>query len=422
MSVVLAVEEIGPCRKQLKIEVPGPAVEAETDRVTREFGKKAKLPGFRKGKVPESLVRRHFGPDIRQEVLERLVPRYWRQAAAEKGIEPLMPPEVRDVHFHEGEPITFSATVEVRPEIELRNYQDFALPTPPVEPTAEEIAGALADLRRNHADWEPAGRGAATGDRVRIEIAELGPDGPGAANAAELEVGNARYWDELSAAVTGLAAGQNGSFTRREGDGEAASEKSYQVRIVDVLAPKLPELDDELARRFGRYQSAAELEADVVRRIRSAKEQGARQQRETALLDQLTERHPIELPEGVVRHEVEELLRDYAEGLSRQGVDLERAQIDWQKMGEEARPHAERRVKARLLLDAIADREQVEVTEPEFEHSLALLARTQGVATHALRHKLDETGQLAGLRGRMRREKLLRRLLGEGPPGAGEAK
>ena len=143
MSVVLAVEEIGPCRKQLKIEVPQPAVEAETERITKDYGKRAKLPGFRKGKVPTHLVRRHFGPDIRQEVLERLVPRYWRQAAAEKGIEPLTPPEFGDVHLHDGEPLTFSATVDVRPEIELRNYQDFALPAPATDPTAEDIAGAF---------------------------------------------------------------------------------------------------------------------------------------------------------------------------------------------------------------------------------------------------------------------------------------
>ncbi len=422
MSVVLAVEEIGPCRKQLKIEVPVPAVEAETERISAEFGRKAKIPGFRKGKVPAGMVKRHYGPEIRQEVLERLVPRYWRQAVAEKGIDALTPPEVRDVHLHDGEPLTFLATVDVRPEIELRNYQDFALPTPPTEPTAEEIAGAVADLRRAHATWAPVEREAAVGDKARLEIAEIGAEGVGPFGPAELEVGNPRYWDELSAAVTGLASGATGRFVRREGEGEGAVDRSYEVRVVEVLEAKLPELDAEFAAHFGKYESVAGLETDVARRIRAAKEQNARQTRETALLDQLTERHAFPLPEGVVHQETEDLLKDYAEGLSRQGVDLEKAGIDWQKMGEEARPHAERRVRARLLLDAIADKEGVEVGEQEFEQALALLARTQGVATHALRHRLDETGQLAGLRGRMRRDKLVRRLLGETPPAAAEAK
>lgn len=422
MSVVLAVEEIGPCRKQLKIEVPAPAVEAETERITADFGKKAKIPGFRKGKVPAGMVKRHYGPEIRQEVLERLVPRYWRQAAAEKGIDALTAPEVRDVHLHDGEPLTFLATVEVRPEIELRNYQDFALPTPPTEPTPEEIAGAVADLRRGHATWTPVERAAAVGDRARLEIAEIGSEGLGPFGPAELEVGNPRYWDELSAAVAGLAAGQTGRFVRREGEGESAVDRSYEVRVAEVLEARLPELDAEFASHFGKYSSVAELESDVARRIRAAKEQSARQTRETALLDQLTERHAFPLPKGVVHQEIEDLLKDYAEGLSRQGVDLEKAGIDWQKMGEEARPHAERRVRARLLLDAIAEKEGVEVGEQEFEQALALLARSQGVAPHALRHRLDETGQLEGLRGRMRRDKMVRRLLGETPPPAAEAK
>jgi trigger factor len=422
MSVVLAVEEVGPCRKQLKIEVPVPAVEAETERITAEFGKKAKIPGFRKGKVPAAMVKRHYGPDIRQEVLERLVPRYWRQAAAEKGIEALLPPEVRDVHLHDGEALTFVATVEVRPEIELRNFQDFALPDPPVEPTPEEVAGALTDLRRGHATWSAVERAAAVGDKARLEIAEIGPEGPGPFGPAELEVGNPRFWDELSAAVTGLSAGQIGRFVRREGEGEAAIDRSYEARVVEVQEARLPELDAEFAAHFGKYGSVAELETDVTRRIRSAKQQNARQTRETALLDQLTERHVFPLPEGVVHHEIEELLKDYAEGLSRQGVDLEKAGIDWPKMGEEARPHAERRVRARLLLDAISDREGVEVGEQEFEQALALLARTQGVATHALRHRLDETGQLTGLRARMRRDKMVRRLLGETPAADADSK
>ncbi len=416
MSVVLAIEEIGPCRKQVRIEVPQPAVEAETERVVKEYGKRARIPGFRKGKVPSHLVRRQFGPDIRQEVLERLVPRYWRQAAAEKGIEPLTPPEFGEVHLHDGEPLTFSATVDVRPEIELRNYSDFALPTPPLEPTPEEVTAAVADLRRNHAEWKPVERTAAVGDRAQVEISELGADGPGEPRKAELEIGAPRYWEELSAAVSGLAAGQSGRFKRRSApaaEGAEAEEKEYEVRVVEVQEALLPELDDEWVKHFGRFQNVAEFEADVERRIRSAKQDAARQQRETALLDQLTERHPIELPDGVVNHEIEDLLRDYAENLSRQGVDIEKTEIDWQKMGEDARPHAERRVKARLVLDAIADAEQVAVGEKEFEQALAVLARAQGVATHALRHRLDETGQLAGLRARMRREKTIRQLLGE---------
>ena len=120
MSVVLSLEDVGPCRKQLRVEVPAPAVEAETERVIREYGQRVRLPGFRKGKVPVELVRRRFAKDIEQEVKERLLPRYWKQAQAESAIEPLLPPEVDEVaELEPGLPLTFTATVETRPRIEL---------------------------------------------------------------------------------------------------------------------------------------------------------------------------------------------------------------------------------------------------------------------------------------------------------------
>ncbi len=416
MSVVLSVEEVGPCRRQLRIEVPMPAVEAETARVLGDYGKRARIPGFRKGKVPANLVRRHFGKEIDQEVLERLVPRYWRQAAAEKGIDALLPPRVGDVDLAAGKPLTFTAIVEVRPEIELRNTADFDLPSPPVEATAEEIRSALDDLRRGHAQWIVAERSAATGDRAKIGIRELVDDGEAAPQELEVEVGSQQIWEELSLAVTGLALGQTARFARREGEGEAARERHFEVRLIELKAPQLPELDAEFAGHFGKFASVAELEADIARRLSGAKRDEARRQREVALLDQLTERHTFPLPDGVVHQEVEDLLRDYAESLARRGVDLEKAELDWQKLGEQARPQAERRVRARLLLDAIAGRDRIEVGEEEFEQALAIMARVQGVPTLALRQKLDENGQLAGLRAQMRREKVVRRLLGEAEP------
>jgi len=438
MSVVLNVEEIGPCRKELKIEIPAPAVDAETSRVLGEFGRKASLPGFRKGKVPQNLVQRHFGDDIRREVVERLVPRYFRQAVAEKGIDPLLAPEVEMAKVETGTGMTFIARVEVRPEIELRNYKDFSLPDPPVEATPDEVKTAIADLRLRHADWKPASRPAATGDRAKSELKPvLGPgdlEGAGGgeivaeAQTVDIEVGSQQIWDEISLAVAGLSVGQGSSFTRKEprapreereeGDlrpdapAEPLAERTFEVRLVELTEPILPALDDAFAAHLGKFTTVAELEADIARRISHAKRDDAMRQRETAMLDQLTERHPIPLPEGVVHREVDELLRDYAENLARRGIDLEGAGLDWQRLGEQAKPQAERRVKARLLLDAISEQEKIEIGEEEFEQALALLARAQGIPTPALRQRLDEAGQLIGLRAQMRREKTVRRLLG----------
>jgi trigger factor len=437
MSVVLSLEEVGPCRKQLKIEIPGPAHDAELERVTHEYGRKARIPGFRKGKVPDALVRRHFGQEIEQEVVERLVPRYWRQAVAEKSLEPLGNPEVRLDPTEAGKPLSFTAVVEVRPEIELRNYRDFSLPNPAVDAAPEEIRRTLDDVRRGHAEWVDADRSAANGDKAKVRIEETTPGATTEPSEFEIEVGAREIWEELSLAVAGLSVGQSSKFSRREpaesADTEApaesapsgllgpdgkpisgpGAERTFQVTVLSLQEAKLPPLDDAFAKHLGKFENLVELEKDVARRIEAAKRDDSLRQRETAMLDQLTERHPMPLPEGVVRNETEELLRDYAESLVRRGVDLEKAELDWQKLGEQAKPQAERRVKARLLLDAISVKEEIGVGEEEFEQTLALLARAQGVPTGALRQKLDESGQLAAIRARMRREKTVRRLLGE---------
>jgi len=458
MSVVLSMQDVGPWRKQLTVEVPAPAVEAETERVVREYGQRVRIPGFRRGKVPAELVRRRFAKDIEREVIDRLLPRYWRQAQAESEIEPLMPPEVDEVRDLEpGGSLTFVATVETRPKVELGNIHDFQLPDPEIEPGELDVDKALDDLRVRFGEWVPVERPAARGDLVSTQITELPenlPDTPekpetAAADGApaadsppgtvgpkvqpvEFEVGDERVWEELSLAVSGLAAGQEAPFTHEGGAAPAApaggpgehpgaaatgaGPRRFKVQVIAVKERELPALDDELAARvnpeLGGLTALREL---VSRRLREARIEERAEQRQRALLDQLRERHPMELPQGVLQREVEHLASDYAESLAQRGVRLEQAGLDWQRIREEMRPLAERRVHARLLLDAVADAEPVVVTDEEFERALAILARAQKTTTPALRKALDENGRLAPLREQMRRDKTMRHLLGESP-------
>jgi trigger factor len=424
MSVVLSLQDVGPCKKQLKVEVPAPAVEAETQRVVREFGQRVNLPGFRKGKVPAELVRRRFANQIEQEVKERLLPRYWKQAQAESSIEPLLPPEVEEVtELQPGEPLTFVATVETRPPIELRNLEDFNLPDPAIEPGTLEIEEAVEGLRKQVARWVPVDRPASRGDLVAMEITTLAsPEHPEEkSDRIQVEVGDPQVWEELSLALQGLAVGQETTFVRRhehppatEGGEPTVHEQKFRVRVEAVQERELPPFDDELAAKVNpELKTADELRTFIVDRLRENRTEQRREARHRALLDQLRERHPVDLPQGVVRREVEGLVQDYAESLARQGVDLEGGGIDWNRIGEDMAPLAEKRVHARLLLDAIAEERGIVITEEEFERTLAVLARSQGVSTPVLRRKLDEDGRLTSLRSQMRREKTVRTLLGE---------
>lgn len=424
MSVVLSLQDVGPCRKQLKVEVPAPAVEAETQRVVRDYGQKVRLPGFRQGKVPSELVRRRFAKEIDQEVKERLLPRYWRQAQAESSIDPLLPPEVEEIsEIQPGEPLTFTATVETRPEIALRDLDGFNLPDPEVDPGTLEIEETIENIRKQMSEWVTVDRPASRGDLVAIDVTTLGsPEHPEERqDSIQVEVGDPQVWEELTLALQGMSAGQETTFERRhehppaeEGGAPEVHEQKFRVRVNEVKERDLPPLDDAFAAKVNpEFQSFDALREAVVGRLRSQKEEQRREARHQALLDQLRERHPIDLPQGVVRREVEGMVQDYAENLARRGVNVEKAHIDWNRMGEDMLPMAEKRVHARLLLDAVADERKIAVTEEEFERTLAMLARAQGVSTPVLRRKLDEDGRLATLRSQLRREKTIRTLLGE---------
>jgi trigger factor len=420
MSVVVSIEDVGPCKKQLKVEVPAPEVEAEIQRVVKDYGHRVKIPGFRKGKVPQELVRRRFQKDIDQEVVERLLPKFWQQAQEESAIEPLLPPEVDEVEdLVPGGPLTFTASVETRPQIQLKNTTDFNLPNPPVDPGTMEIDDTLEDLRKQVSVWVPVDRPAAQGDQVTAQIFETKDDGTeGPAQPLEVEVGDRRAPEELSLALTGLSAGQGTTFSHQVTHGEGPDAHShahnFRVEVQAVKERDLPPLDDAFAAKVSpEFKAFDELREAVVSRLKSNKENARREQRYAALLDQLRERHPLELPVGVVRQEVERMVRDEAESLARQGVDPTKAGIDWGRVSEEMNPVAERRVHARLLLDAIGEAESITVSEAEFEGALALLARAQNTSTSQLRRSLDENGRLSSLRGQLLRDKVVRRLLGE---------
>jgi trigger factor len=448
MSVVVSNESTGPCQREIKIEVPAPAVEAETSRVTAEYRKKARVRGFRPGKAPASMVRDQFRQEIDQEVVERLVPRYWRQAEAESGIEPMTQPELKGVEPPKlaGQPLTFTAVVETRPEITLGNIEDFTLPDLETEPTEAETTAALDDIRQQLGTWKTVERSAGTGDLVKIQVTEeptgeATGDGDGdgeeapAAQTVQVEVGSERVWEELSLALTGLSAGQKGDFERTEtvsagptppteeheipddAVGETTTRK-FAFEVEEVQERELPELDDELAQKVsdGGLETVDALTEAVTARIRHTKTQKRHEERERALMNQLRERHPIDLPEGVVRQEVQGMLEEYAQNLASQGVDVSKVQLDWQGMGEQIRPAAEKKVHGMLLIDAVADALDFEVTADELERVLAEIADSQKVSTTQVRQAFDRDGRLAELKSRMRRSKTVRHLLGEPEP------
>lgn len=445
MSVVTQIEETGPCRLKVTIEVPAPAVEAELGRVVKDFRGQVNIPGFRRGKVPISVIRRRFKKEIEGEVAERLLPRYWKQAEAEKNLDPLLPPTVEELKMEDGEPMTVVAVVETRPEIALGDIENFELPEEHTDATEPEIEEALADLRKRVADWETVDRASAQGDMVwgtavrtvtskpevdesDEEAAEEAASEAEAAEAADaegdegsssderpihVEIGGDNVPEELSLALTGKKAGQTATYETSEGPDDAKEEVRYDIEVIEVKEEKLPEMDDEFASNFGEFDSVDKLREALTQNITAKKTQELGQRRRKALLEQLRERHELSLPEGVVQQETERMMREMLEHMASQGADLENANLDFARMAEGMRPQAQMRVHDRLLLDAIAKEKTLRLDESRFEEILAAIAQDQGSNSLAVRQQLAEDGRLEALRSQLLRDQTVAHLLGE---------
>ncbi|MEM6794729.1 MAG: trigger factor, partial [Acidobacteriota bacterium] len=397
--------------------------------VVQDYRRQAHMPGFRKGKVPAKLLRKRFKSEIDREVTERLAPRYWQQAEAEKDLDVLLPPQLEEINMEEGEAMTLVAVVETRPQITLADVENFDLPEDSADPSAEEISDSLNDLRRSFAEWQTVDRPAAQGDLVVGTILSLDEEPPAAEEEGEeeggidvpdpkplhFEIGGSHGDEELSLLLTGKSAGAEVEHVHRHGEGEEAQEDRYHIEISEIREQELPELDGDFAEKIG-FETVEEVEEALAARLRNEKGEALRRARSEALLTQLRDRHPLpSLPEGVVQQESERIMRERMEQLVGQGVDLEKADIDWESAADSVRPVAERQVHERLVLDAIAKEQDLRLDEEKFEEFLAMAAAQQKVSSLALRQRLAEDGRLDPLRAQLLRDQTLGQLLGDLP-------
>ena len=430
MSVVVSRREVGVCRQEFEIEVPASEVDAEYLRVARDYRRRARIDGFRKGKAPLDLVRQRFGDSIGEDVSERLAPKYWQRASEEDGVHAMLPPSVAPVQAAPGQPLRFTVTVDVEPEVEIGDSRSFELPQPETEPSEAEVDELLEQVRLQRSTWVPVERTAARGDRVRGRIHRSAMPGYAPEAAAEddqdrdqddrgpatheidLELGDERAWPELTDNLTGLSAGQRADFERTETDEDVERQRGYEIEVEEVLERKLPDVDDDWASSLAAtIETVDDLRRQLGEQVQAQKTEQAGQQRTDALLDQLRERYPVTLPEAVVEREALQMARSYANNLARQGFDLERQQLPWEQLMEEIRPQAEKRAHSSFLLDRIARDDGVEATAQDLERALEIMARARNTNRGRLRRELERDGGLEMLRVELRRDRTVQTLL-----------
>ena len=419
-----------PTKKTLTVEVPAEEVRRVTDRTARSLARQIQLPGFRKGKVPPDLVRKRFADALRNEVVDAMVQEAVVAALKEKNLVPLGQPKVDDLKFEFESPLSFKVSLEVRPPVAPKDYRGLKVPSGSTVPAPEEVEAVLTRLREGHAHFDPVeGRPAADGDFALVDIKGTFPAGDGKDFDAEktlVEIGGERTLPELSANLRNAEPGARVSFQKSfpaDAPDPAFAGKTvlYNVHLAALKSRILPALDDDFARtvltpREGEPPEGANvalLREKVTESLTKDKETALRETRRRALLDGLLALNEVDAPESMVESEIDSALREYARHLTRQGVDLKEAKIDWNALRGDAREGAVRRVKEYLLLDAIGEAESVAVTDTELDAELKRRATTAGMSFADLKGALVKADRLEGVREELRIDRVLDFLLAE---------
>jgi trigger factor len=417
--VVLASREESETRATLDIEVPAEDVERTYGAVARAFAQRAALPGFRRGHVPESLVQQRFAGEIRDEVLERLLPAALSSAIEEKNLSVLGSPRVERVEWNPPGPIRFSAHLDLKPVVDPGEYRGIPVEDAIVEPSDEEVSQVLDRIRESHAEFHPVdGRSAAAGDFAVADVAgrfvEILEPGQSPRTFRDekltLEVGHPDSMAEINDALTGAAPGETRTFRKTFADDFANEEfrgktLDYEVTLVALKEKRLPALDDDFARAVAQAESVDALRETVRANLRQEKESARRRKFRRDILGTILSKTNVSAPEVLVASEVAASLRDYARYLASNGVDPKEA--DWEKIREDARPGAERRVREYLVLDAIARREGIAITDTELDAEVKRAAARRGVEPSELRERLSKGDGLEALRDEMRLSRTL---------------
>ena len=411
---VLKVEEESPTRALLEIEVPAEEAEETRKGMTRAYAKQAAIPGFRKGHAPESVIQKRFADQIREDVIERTVPDALAAAIEERKLTVLGRPRIESLTWEPPGPIRFTAKLDLKPAVEPGEYRGVPVEEVATEPSEEEVAQVLDRLREGHAEFHPIeGRAAAPGDFAVADIAgtfvEILAPGQNPKTFRDekltLEVGHPDSMPEINEALRGALPGQARRF-RKSFPEDFPSEEfrgktvDYELTLVALKEKRLPEVNDEFAKLVSDNETAATLREKVREGLRREKEAERRRNLRRSIVDTLLSKTTFPVPQTLVEAETVAALKDYARYLAANGLDPKQA--DWEKLRLDAVPGAERRVREYLLLDEIARREGIEVSDTEVEAEFKRAAARRGVDPAALREQMAKSDGLEALRDELR--------------------
>ncbi len=403
------------CRRELELEIPAEEVSKAMERVAKEFARVARVPGFRPGKAPVSLIRRRFADDIKGEVLQSLVPQRVEKAVAEQKLTPVSQPQVDKLDFNEGQPLKFRAVFEVLPEFELGNYKSLEFEMPALDITDDDVTKTLEEMRERAATFAPVeGRAIQDGDFAQVKL--LGtPDGGGdplQADSVLCHIGAEETMEPFNANLKGANIGEHKNFDAEYPadypDAKLAGKKfHYAVEVLGIKTKKLPEVNDDFAKDVSEAATLDELKKKVREGLEHQRDHKHKELLHEKVLAEIVKLHDFPVPEALVEHQMDVRLERVVRSLAAQGVDPRAVNVDWVTLRRRQEERAKDDVKAELIIDRIATAENIDVTDEEVTHELEHMAEHSGESAEAIRARLTKQGALDRMKAKLRSDKTL---------------
>ena len=406
-------------KREISVEIPAAEVARETESQIRRYQKSARLPGFRAGHVPPSIIRQRFGDGLKNDVVEALVPRYFRKEAEKQGLIPVSQPQVTDLHIHDGEPLKFKATFEVLPEIKVEGYKDLRADKPEIVVKDEEVEAALENVREQHAAFTSVeGRPLADGDFAQASMDGKPKDGDGTAQPVHMdevmiEIGGKNTVPEFTENLRRANAGDEKEFEvvypEDVADKRLAGKTFvYTVKIGAIKQKSLPELTDDFAKELGEFTSLDQVRKQIRENMQAERQHSAEHEAKDKLVAELVKRNDFEVPEALIDRQIDVRLERGLRALAAQGMKMEdMKKMDLPRLRAGQRDQAVQDVKSSLLLERVAELEKIEADENEVNREIESLAQQSKQTSEAVRARLTQEGGLDRIRNRIRSEKTL---------------
>ena len=411
------IEEVGPCTKQLKIEIPPEIYSQEEEDAYRELGKKVKIPGFRKGKIPKSYLKKLYHDSIKGDVLNKIIPESYYKAVEEKDLKPIGSPKLENIKHEENSPISFTATIEIIPPFEIKNYDGMEFTKKIVKVTDDEVNSEFDYIKDRYATFEEVtGRPAEEGDLVVVDFkgsVDGSPIQDQETKNYPLLIGSKNLIEDFEKGFIGMNKNEEKEFSVKYSADHANKDLAnkevlFNVKVNEIKIKKLPEITDQFIKdEMGQDKTVVELKDEVREHQKKRGKEMAESNLRLDVINKLIELNPFEVPQVLVEDQINYMIEDFKNKMRMQGVKDDGMNLDREKF----RDNAITVIRGELIRQKISETEKIELDETEIDSEMEKLAVEKKMAKEKLKISMQKDDSYNNLLSKLKREKTMDRIL-----------